>query len=217
MSERPRLVVLISGRGSNLRALDEAIRQGRLRATLAAVISNRADAPGLTFAAEQGIPTHVVSHVGLSRVEHSAALLEAVRPYEPRMICLAGFMRLLAPSFTQAFAHRIVNIHPSLLPAFPGLDAQRQALDYGVKVSGCTVHLVDEELDHGPIVMQSAVPVLDDDTPETLAARILAAEHKTYPAAVERLLHEPWTLEGRRVVFLSSQGQLSQGQSSQGT
>ncbi|QUV85502.1 phosphoribosylglycinamide formyltransferase [Chloracidobacterium aggregatum] len=211
MSERPGLVVLISGRGSNLRALAEAIRQGRLRASLAAVISNRADAPGLNFATEQGIPTHVVSHVGLSRAEHSAALLEVIRPYNPRFICLAGFMRLLAPSFIQAFLHRVVNIHPSLLPAFPGLDAQRQALDYGVKVSGCTVHLVDEELDHGPIVMQSAVPVLDDDTPETLATRILAAEHKTYPAAIERLLYEPWTLEGRRVVFQSAQGQSSQG------
>ncbi|MGQ9897251.1 MAG: phosphoribosylglycinamide formyltransferase [Acidobacteriota bacterium] len=206
MTEQPRLVVLISGRGSNLRALAEAIQQRRLRATLAAVVSNRADAPGLAFAATHGVPTHVVSHIGLSRAEHSAALLEVIRPYEPRMICLAGFMCLLAPSLVQAFTHRIVNIHPSLLPAFPGLDAQRQALDYGVKVSGCTVHLVDEELDHGPIVMQSAVPVLDDDTPDRLAARILAAEHKTYPAAVERLLHEPWTLEGRRVVFQSSQG-----------
>ncbi|OYT73885.1 MAG: phosphoribosylglycinamide formyltransferase [Chloracidobacterium sp. CP2_5A] len=205
MSEPPRLVVLISGRGSNLRALAEAIRQGRLRATIAAVISNRADAAGLAFAAEQGLPTRVVPQAGLSRAAHSDALRAAVLPFEPRLVCLAGFMRLLAPTFTQAFPNRIVNIHPSLLPAFPGLDAQRQAFDYGVKISGCTVHLVDDELDHGPIVMQSAVPALDDDTAETLAARILSAEHKTYPAAVERLLHEPWGIEGRRVVFQSSQ------------
>lgn len=205
MNSPPRLVVLISGRGSNLRALVEAVRQGRLRATVAAVVSNRADAAGLDFAAAQGLPTRVVPHVGLSRAEHSAALRDAVLPFEPRLVCLAGFMRLLAPPFTQAFPNRIVNIHPSLLPAFPGLDAQRRAFDYGVKVSGCTVHLVDDELDHGPIVMQSAVPVLDDDTPETLAARILAAEHKTYPAAVERLLHEPWRIDGRRVVFQSYQ------------
>ncbi|MFQ3639965.1 MAG: phosphoribosylglycinamide formyltransferase [Chloracidobacterium sp.] len=205
MTTPPRLVVLISGRGSNLRALLEAIEQQRLRATLAAVISNRADAAGLRFAEAQGIPTQVVSHVGLSRAAHSEALRDAVLPFEPQLICLAGFMRLLAPAFTQAFPWRIVNIHPSLLPAFPGLDAQQQAFDYGVKVSGCTVHLVDDELDHGPIVMQSAVPVLDDDTPETLAARILMAEHKTYPAAVERLLHEAWEIVGRRVMFQSSQ------------
>ncbi|MFQ3581614.1 MAG: phosphoribosylglycinamide formyltransferase [Chloracidobacterium sp.] len=205
MTTPPRLVVLISGRGSNLRALLEAIEQQRLRATLAAVISNRADAAGLRFAEAQGIPTQVVSHVGLSRTAHSEALRDAVLPFEPQLICLAGFMRLLAPAFTQAFPWRIVNIHPSLLPAFPGLDAQQQAFDYGVKVSGCTVHLVDDELDHGPIVMQSAVPVLDDDTPETLAARILMAEHKTYPAAVERLLHEAWEIVGRRVMFQSSQ------------
>ncbi|MCS7079624.1 MAG: phosphoribosylglycinamide formyltransferase [Chloracidobacterium sp.] len=205
MTDPPRLVVLISGRGSNLRALVEAIGKGRLHATVAAVVSNRADAAGLTFADEQGIPTRIVPHTGLSRAAHSDALREAVVPFAPHLICLAGFMRLLAPTFIRAFPNRIVNIHPSLLPAFPGLDAQRRAFDYGVKVSGCTVHLVDEELDHGPIVMQSAVPVLDDDTPETLAARILAAEHKTYPAAVERLLYEPWRIEGRRVVFQSSQ------------
>ncbi len=205
MTELPRLVVLISGRGSNLRALAEAIGQGRLRAAIAAVVSNRADAAGLRFAAEQGIPTRVVSHAGLARAAHSDALREAILPFDPHLVCLAGFMRLLAPSFTQAFPNRIVNIHPSLLPAFPGLDAQRQAFDYGVKISGCTVHLVDDELDHGPIVMQSVVPVLDDDTPETLAARILSAEHKTYPAAVERLLREPWAIAGRRVLFQSSQ------------
>ncbi len=205
MTSLPRLVVLISGRGSNLQALVAAIRQGRLHATVAAVVSNRPDAAGLHFAVAQGFPTRVVSHVGLSRTEHSAALREVVLPFEPDLICLAGFMRLLAPPFTRTFPNRIVNIHPSLLPAFPGLDAQRQAFDYGVKVSGCTVHLVDDDLDHGPIVMQSVVPVLDDDTPETLAARILAAEHKTYPAAVEQLLHQPWRIEGRRVVFQSYQ------------
>ncbi|MBX7221381.1 MAG: phosphoribosylglycinamide formyltransferase, partial [Blastocatellia bacterium] len=168
-----KIAILISGRGSNLTALADAIAAGQLQAEIALVISNVADAEGLHKAAARGIPTLVIPHKGLTRTEHAAQLLAALTPLNLSLVCLAGYMRLLAPEFTQALRNRVVNIHPSLLPAFPGLHAQRQAVEYGVRFSGCTVHLVDEELDHGPIVAQAVVPVFPTDTEETLSSRIL--------------------------------------------
>lgn len=200
----PKLCILISGRGSNFLALSNAIRTGALRAEIACVVSNREDAKGLEFARERGIPTAVVPHKGLTRSEHAIKLLEVIHPLNPALVCLAGYMRLLAPDFIRAFPNRILNIHPSLLPAFAGLDAQKQALEYGVKFSGCTVHLVDEELDHGPVVAQAVVPVFDTDDAETLSGRILAEEHKLYAAAVEKLLHDQWRIAGRSVLFGTS-------------
>lgn len=197
----PSLCILISGRGSNFLAIADAIAAGTLRARVGLVVSNKEDAQGLEYARERGIATAVVSHKGLTRSEHALRLLEVIQPHAPALVCLAGYMRLLAPEFIRAFPNRILNIHPSLLPAFTGLDAQKQALEYGVRISGCTVHLVDEELDHGPVVAQAAVPVLDTDDVETLSARILGEEHKLYAAAVDQLLHRPWRIEGRRVVF----------------
>ncbi len=197
----PGLCVLISGRGSNFLALSDAILDGRLRARIACVVSNREDAQGLIHARERGIATAVVPHKGLTRSEHALRLLDVITPHAPALVCLAGYMRLLAPEFIRAFPNRILNIHPSLLPAFTGLDAQKQALEYGVRVTGCTVHLVDEELDHGPVVAQAAVTVQDADDEASLAARILAQEHKLYAEAVEKLLHHPWEIRGRRVIF----------------
>lgn len=197
----PKLCILISGRGSNFLALSDAIRHGALDAEIACVVSNREDAKGLDHARERGITTAVVPHKGLTRSEHAVKLLEVIQPLNPSLVCLAGYMRLLAPEFIRAFPNRILNIHPSLLPAFPGLDAQKQAFDYGVKFTGCTVHLVDEELDHGPVVAQATVPVFDTDDVESLSGRILAEEHKLYAAAVGKLLHAEWRIEGRRVVF----------------
>ena len=196
------LAVLISGRGSNLAAIADAIDAGALRAAIAIVISNRTDAPGLEMARARGLETRVMPHRDYgSRDDYDRALVEALRPLAPRLVCLAGFMRRLGSSFCGAFEHRILNIHPSLLPAFAGSDAQRQALDHGVKLSGATVHFVTPELDAGPIVMQTAVPVLDDDTVETLSARILIEEHRLYPEAIRRVLQDPWRLNGRRVIF----------------
>jgi phosphoribosylglycinamide formyltransferase-1 len=193
--------VLISGRGSNLQAIIDAIRDGALEATIAIVISNRADAAGLQRAHDAGIdavcvPTH--GHAG--RDAYDRALADALRARAVDLVCLAGFMRLIGPPLLDAFPHRILNIHPSLLPAFPGLDAQRQALDHGVRITGATVHLVDGNLDAGPIVLQSAVPVLDDDTVDTLSARILVEEHRLYPSAIQRVLDGGWTIRGRRFV-----------------
>ena len=196
-----RLGVLISGRGSNLQALIDAIRGGRLDATIAIVISNRADAPGLARAREAGIETAVLAHADWStRDAYDRALVEALRQRHVDLVCLAGFMRLLGPSFIDAFPNRILNIHPSLLPAFPGVDAQRQALVHGVNVSGATVHLVTTDLDAGPIVLQAAVPVLPDDTVETLSARILTTEHRLYPEAIRQVLDGGWKIDGRRFV-----------------
>lgn len=193
--------ILISGRGSNMLALAEAIKAGRVpEAEIALVASNIADAAGLERARELGIPTFVHSHKGCTREEHDRAIAAELRRAEVDLVCLAGYMRLLSPWFIREFEHRILNIHPSLLPAFPGLDAQKQALDYGVKFTGCTVHLVDEELDHGPIVKQSVVPVLIDDTVETLSARILAEEHQAYSEAVSLILSNRFHIEGRRIV-----------------
>ena len=195
------LGILLSGRGSNFLALHAAIERGEIPARIALVVSNLADAPGLARARELGLPAEAIPHRGETRASQEEKVLAALRRAGVEWVCLAGYMRLLSPAFVAAFSRRIVNIHPSLLPAFPGLDAQAQALEHGVKVAGCTVHLVDEGLDSGPIVVQRTVPVLDSDTPSTLAARILEQEHQAYPEALRRLLTEPWRVEGRRLLF----------------
>ncbi|MBI3050008.1 MAG: phosphoribosylglycinamide formyltransferase [Acidobacteria bacterium] len=196
-----RLGVLISGRGSNLQALIDAIRDGRLDATIAVVISNREDAQGLERARAAGIEALTISHRGWpSRDDHDRAIARKLRAREVGLVCLAGYMRLVAAPLLEAFPNAILNIHPSLLPAFPGVDAQRQAIEHGVRVSGVTVHFVTSELDNGPIVLQRAVPVLEGDTAETLAARILVEEHKAYPEAVGIVLAGGWRIEGRRFV-----------------
>jgi phosphoribosylglycinamide formyltransferase 1 len=183
------LGVLISGRGSNLQAILDAIRDEKVDARVGVVISNVAGAPGLDRARKAGVPAVVLSHRGFAtREDFDAALVERLRSYEVDLVCLAGFMRLLSPVFVRAFPGRILNIHPSLLPSFPGLHAQRQALEHGVKVTGATVHLVDEELDHGRILVQRAVPVLEGDDEESLSARILELEHQIYPEAIALLL-----------------------------
>lgn len=198
-----RIGILISGRGSNMLALIEAVRDGRIPdAEVALVISNIETAAGLERAREMGIPTVVHSHKGSTREEHDRAMAAELQRAGVDLVCLAGYMRLLSPWFIREFEHRILNIHPSLLPAFPGLDAQRQALEYGVKFTGCTVHLVDEDLDHGPIIKQSVVPVFSGDTVETLSARILAEEHKTYAEAVALLLSGKFRMEERRILEL---------------
>ena len=196
-----KLGVLISGRGSNLQALIDAIAAGRLDATIAVVVSNRADAAGLERAARAGIETLVMPHKGYAdRADYDRALAAALQARGVGLVCLAGFMRLLGPAFIERFPDAVLNVHPSLLPAFPGLDAQRQAFDHGVKVAGATVHFVTAELDAGPIIAQEAVPVRDDDTAGTLAARILEVEHRLYPAAVALVVRGGWRLEGRRVL-----------------
>ena len=196
-----RLGVLVSGRGSNLQALIDAIGERRLDATIAVVISNVAGAGGLDRARNAGIETAVLDHRGWpSRDDYDRALVEELRAHDVDVVCLAGFMRRIGAPFIEAFPAAIVNIHPSLLPSFPGLHAQRQALAHGVKVSGVTVHLVTPELDAGPIIVQRAVPVLESDTEEALAARILVEEHLAYPEAVQRLLDGGWTVDGRRLV-----------------
>ena len=185
---RPRVGILISGRGSNMAALLAAMKDGRVAADPVVVVSNVPGAAGLEHAQAQGVATAVVDHKSTKpRDAHDRAVLEVLRRHRVDLVCLAGYMRFLSPTFIEAYRGRILNIHPSLLPAFPGLDAQRQALEAGVKVSGCTVHLVDETLDHGPILLQSAVPVLPDDTVETLSARILEQEHRLYPEALALL------------------------------
>jgi len=205
MSSRGRLGVLISGRGSNLQSIIDAIAEGRLEATIALVLSNRADAQGLERARRAGAETLVCDHKShASRADYDRALVTALKAHDVGLVCLAGFMRLLGPELVAAFPDAILNIHPSLLPAFPGLDAQRQAWEHGVKVSGATVHFVTAQLDAGPIVAQASVPVLDDDTADSLAARILVEEHRLYPAAIARVLAGGWKIDGRRVVFEAS-------------
>jgi len=194
--------VLISGRGTNLQAIIDAVGDGRLDARVAVVISNRADAYGLERARAAGIEALVRDHKAWpSREAYEAVLVEDLRARNVELVCLAGFMRLLGATFVDAFPNRILNIHPALLPSFPGLHAQRQALDHGVKFSGATVHIVDANLDAGPIVMQAVVPVFDDDTEDTLSARILVEEHRIYPEAIGRMLDGGWRLEGRRLIF----------------
>jgi phosphoribosylglycinamide formyltransferase-1 len=200
-----RLGVLISGRGSNLQALIDAVRDGRLHATIAVVISNRADAAGLERARLAGVETICVDHREFrSRDQHDRAVARELQTRDVGLVCLAGYMRLVGAPLLDAFPNAILNIHPSLLPAFPGVDAQRQALEHGAKVSGVTVHLVTAELDGGPIVIQRTVPVLDGDTPDTLSARILAEEHRAYPEAVEAILEGGWRVDGRRFVRSAS-------------
>jgi phosphoribosylglycinamide formyltransferase 1 len=196
------IAVLISGRGSNLQAIIDAVRDGRLDARIALVISNRAGAYGLERARAAGIETLVRDHKGWpSREAYEAVLVEDLRSRGVELVCLAGFMRLLGATFVAAFPNRILNVHPALLPSFPGLHAQRQALEHGVRFSGATVHLVDTNLDAGPIVLQAVVPVFGDDTEDTLAARILAEEHRIYPEAIQRILDGGWRVEGRRLIF----------------
>jgi phosphoribosylglycinamide formyltransferase-1 len=194
-----RLGILISGRGSNFEAISNSINQRRLDAEIAIVISNTANAPGLEIARERGIPLRIIPSKGMDRETYDKLLIDELRTHEVELVCLAGFMRLLSANFVRAFPNRVLNIHPSLLPAFPGLDAQRQALDHGVKITGCTVHFVDEFLDSGPIVIQSAVPVLDQDTVESLSARILVQEHSIYSQAIQMIEEGRVTIEGRKV------------------
>ncbi|HEX2162781.1 MAG TPA: phosphoribosylglycinamide formyltransferase [Thermoanaerobaculia bacterium] len=199
---RTRLAVLLSGRGSNFLALHAAVERGEVPAEIVLVLSNVPAAPGLAKARELGLPAVAVPSAGEpSRAAHEEKVAAALAAAGAEWICLAGYMRLLSADFVARRRNRIVNVHPSLLPAFPGADAQRQALAHGVKVSGCTVHLVDEGLDSGPIVVQRAVPVEEDDDVESLSARILAEEHRAYPEALARLLGEEWRIEGRRLVF----------------
>jgi phosphoribosylglycinamide formyltransferase 1 len=200
-SANRRLAVLLSGRGSNLEAIIDAIAERRLDATIAVVISNIEDAGGLERARRAGIETLTLSHRGwTSRDDYDRALLSELRKRDVRLVCLAGFMRKLGASFIDAFPNAVLNIHPSLLPSFPGLHPQQQALAHGVKTSGVTVHFVSGDLDDGPIIVQRPVPVLDEDTEETLAARILVEEHRAYPEAIALVLEGGWRIDGRRVV-----------------
>ena len=197
-----RLAILLSGRGSNFAAIQEAIANRKLDAQIVCVISNRPDAAGLAHARELRLSAHVIDHRQYpTREGHEEDVLRVLAEAEPDFICLAGYMRRLSPAFVAAYPHRILNIHPSLLPAFPGVDAQAQALAYGVKVSGCTVHFVDENLDAGPIIVQRAVEVRNDDSAETLSARILEQEHIAYVEALAKLQTRKWRIEGRRVIF----------------
>jgi phosphoribosylglycinamide formyltransferase 1 len=196
-----RLGILLSGRGSNFLAIAQAITQGQIsNAGIAVVISNRSDAPGIAAARSAGFATEVIEPRGRKRGEHDAEIVASLQAHKVDLVCLAGYMRLLSAEFVRAFPQRILNIHPSLLPAFPGLDAQLQALKYGVTVSGCTVHFVDEELDHGVIVLQKTVPVLAEDDEPALAARILAQEHVAYAEAIELVLSGDYQVSGRRFV-----------------
>ncbi len=196
-----RIGILLSGRGSNFVAIAEAIRTHALPgAEIAVVLSNIPDAPGLKIAAEMGLSAIAIPSTGRKRAEHDAEMIARLHQHRVDLVCLAGYMRILTPEFVRAFPNRILNVHPSLLPSFPGLDAQQQALDYGAKIAGCTVHFVDEAVDHGAIIVQRQVPVLDDDTAESLSARILEQEHIAYPEAIACVLSETFALHGRRYV-----------------
>ena len=195
-----RLGILLSGRGSNFEAIANNIADGRLDAEIAAVISNRPEARGLQIARERGLPAISMPSKGVAREAYDLGVIAELRNRGVELVCLAGFMRLLTAEFGRAFPLRVLNIHPSLLPAFPGLEAQRQALEHGVKISGCTVHFVDQALDAGPIILQAAVPVRDDDTVESLSERILREEHRIYTEAIHIVLSERWRIDGRRVV-----------------
>jgi phosphoribosylglycinamide formyltransferase 1 len=195
-----RLGILLSGRGSNFEAIADNVAAGKIEAQMAVVISNRPEARGLQIAQQRGLQAVTIPSKGLDREIYDRMLVAELRRHEVDLVCLAGYMRLLSANFVREFPQRILNIHPSLLPAFPGLDAQHQALEHGVKISGCTVHFVDEYLDAGPIVLQAAVPVMDDDTAETLSARILREEHRIYSEAIRLVLSGHYRIEGRRVV-----------------
>ena len=195
-----RLGILLSGRGSNFEAIADNVATGKIDAEIAIVISNRPEARGLEAARQRGLPAVSIPSKGLDRNIYDAMLVEELKKHAVDLVCLAGYMRLLSAGFIREFPGRVLNIHPSLLPAFPGLDAQHQALEHGVKVTGCTVHFVDEYLDAGPILVQAAVPVLDDDTVETLSARILKEEHRIYSEAIRVVLSGTLRIEGRRVL-----------------
>jgi phosphoribosylglycinamide formyltransferase-1 len=198
---KKRIGVLLSGRGSNFEALAESIVSGRIpNAEIAMVISNRDGAPGIDRAKARGIPTRVIPSKGLERETYDRQVVAVLDEHKVDLVCLAGYMRLLSPYFVAAFPNRILNIHPSLLPSFPGLESQRQALEYGVQFAGCTVHFVDENLDAGPIVLQAVLPVNDNDTEDTLSARILQEEHRIYSEAVRIVLEDRYKIEGRRVI-----------------
>jgi phosphoribosylglycinamide formyltransferase 1 len=203
---KKRLGVLLSGRGSNFEALADSVAAGRIPdAQVAIVIANREGAQGIDRAEARGIPTLVLPSRGLEREAYDRQVVAALRENKVDLVCLAGYMRLLSPYFVQSFPQRILNIHPSLLPSFPGLESQRQALEYGVKFAGCTVHFVDENLDAGPIILQSVVPVLDSDTEDTLSEKILREEHRIYSQAVKIALEGRFKIEGRRVIQLTTQ------------
>jgi len=194
-----RIGILLSGRGSNFLAIHQAILDGRLPETeIAIVLSNKSDAPGLLAARELGLPAHHIPVAGRTPVERDLEFIAKLNEAQVDLVCLAGYMRIISPPFVEAFPNRILNVHPALLPSFPGLEAQTQALEFGAKIAGCTVHFVDEHVDHGVIILQHAVPVLDDDTPATLSARILVEEHKVYPEAIARVLSGNFRIEGRR-------------------
>jgi len=196
-----RLGILLSGRGSNFLAIAKAIREGRIQnAEIAVVLSNIADAPGLAAALELGLTAVAIPSAGRKRSDHDAEMIAAIREHNVDLVCLAGYMRILSPDFVRAFPNRIINMHPALLPSFPGLDAQAQAIEYGVKVAGCTVHFVDEAIDHGAIILQRTVHVLDEDTADSLSARILEQEHIAYAQAISRVLSGEFGFEGRRYV-----------------
>src|SRR6202162_5374372 len=203
---KKRIGVLLSGRGSNFVALADGVAAGRIPdAEIAIVISNREGAPGIDKARERGISTRAIPSKGLEREAYDRQVVAVLREYQVDLICLAGYMRLLSPYFVASFPNRILNIHPSLLPSFPGLESQRQALEYGVKFAGCTVHFVDENLDAGPIILQAVIPVLDEDTEASLSERILAEEHRIYTEAVKIVLHGRYQIAGRRVIQSANQ------------
>jgi phosphoribosylglycinamide formyltransferase-1 len=203
MSEKPSIAVLVSGSGSNLQAIIDASERGEIPCRVGIVISNKTDAYGLVRAKKHGIPTEIVDHKGFStREEFDAKLVEIIRGTGAELVCLAGFMRVLTPVFVRAFPNRILNIHPALLPSFPGTHGPGQALSYGVRFSGCTVHFLDEGVDTGPVIVQAVVPLYDDDTEETLAARILVQEHRIYPMAIRLFFSGKLEVKGRRVKVL---------------
>ncbi len=197
-----RIAVLISGRGSNLLAIIKAIEEKCLKATIACVISDKEDAGGLKIAKNYNIEAIFLNPVGLFREDYDRLIVTEIKKRDTSLVCLAGFMRIISPYFVNKYKNRIINIHPSILPSFPGLSAQKQALEYGVKVSGCTVHFVDEGCDRGPIILQKAVPVLDNDTEETLSTRILEEEHKIYPEAIRLFIEGRLKVEGRKVIII---------------
>ena len=194
-----RLGILLSGRGSNFLAIAKAINENKLLGTeIAVVLSNREDAPGLVSARELNLPAFAIPSAGRKRAEHDAEMIARLHQHKVDLVCLAGYMRIISPQFVSAFPQQVLNVHPSLLPAFPGLDAQKQAIEYGVKFAGCTVHFVDEAVDHGVIVLQRSVPVKEEDTVETLTSRILEQEHIAYPEAIARVISGEYHVEGRR-------------------
>lgn len=194
--------ILISGRGSNMSAIVEAVQSGRIpNSEVAVVVSDKTSAAGLEKAKERGVETVVITRKQRTREEHDAEIIAELKKRDVELVCLAGYMRLLSKDFVRSFPNKIINIHPSLLPAFPGLDAQKQAVEYGVKISGCTVHFVDEELDHGAIILQKAVEVSDADTAESLAAKILQHEHALYTESIAKIIAENYEIDGRRVIF----------------